>query len=377
MKATAWLVAHLMVRLSSMQQRGVFLIGCVLLTALLLAAQSLTVQEYEPKSTLVVPEHPVPRAKYPVIDVHSHHRNTSPERLDQVVREMDELNLRVLINLSGGSGQRLKNMVESMKGRHAKRFGVFANIDFDGIGNANWGRQAAEQLEADVQNGAQGLKFFKNFGLSVKRPDGTRVPVDDPALNPIFETCARLGIPVLIHVGDPGPFFEPVDRFNERWLELTTLPNRRHPPPPTFEELNDERDRLIARHPKVNFIVAHLGWHGNDLGRLGRLMDKYPNFYTEVGAVLAELGRQPFTGREFMVRYQDRVLFGKDSYRPDEYPYYWRVFETRDEYFEYYRRRHAFWRLYGLDLPDETLKKVYYKNALRLIPNIASDGFPP
>ena len=351
--------------------------GCFLLTPALLPAQSLSVEEYEPKSTLVVSEHPVARAKYPVVDVHSHHRNVSPERLDQVVREMDALNLRVLVNLSGGSGDRLKQMVAAMKNRHPKRFGVFANVDFDGIDGPEWGRRAAAQLAEDVRNGAQGLKFFKNFGLSVKYADGRRVTVDDPALNPVFETCARLGIPVLIHVGDPAPFFEPVDRFNERWLELTTLPNRRHPPPPTFEELNGERDRLIARHPKVNFIVAHLGWHGNDLGRLGRLMDKYPNFYTEVGAVLAELGRQPFTGREFMTRYQDRVLFGKDSYVPNEYPYYWRVFETRDEYFEYYRRRHAHWRLYGLGLPDEVLKKVYYKNALRLIPGMASEGFPP
>jgi predicted TIM-barrel fold metal-dependent hydrolase len=359
-----------------MRQRIHRAAGCVFVTALLLAGQSLTVEQYEPKSTLVVPEHPVARAKYPVIDVHSHHRNVSPERLDQVVREMDELNLRVLINLSGGSGARLKQMVDSLKGRHPKRFGVFANVEFAGIGSPDWGRRAAQQLEADVRNGAQGLKFFKNFGLSVKTPDGKRVPVDDPALNPVFETCARLGIPVLIHVGDPGPFFEPVDRFNERWLELTTLPNRRHPPPPTFEELNGERDRLIARHPKVNFIVAHLGWHGNDLGRLGGLMDKYPNFYTEVGAVLAELGRQPFTGREFLTRYQDRVLFGKDSYQPDEYPYYWRVFETRDDYFDYYRDYHAFWKLYGIDLPDEVLKKVYYRNALKIAPRLPQSGWP-
>jgi predicted TIM-barrel fold metal-dependent hydrolase len=343
----------------------------------LLLAQSLTVEEYEPKSTLVVAERPVPRAKYPVIDVHSHHGNSSLQRLGQIIAEMDELNLGVLINLSGGSGERLKKMVEAMRGRYPKRFGVFANLDFDGIDSPDWGRKAAAQLELDVRNGAQGLKFFKNFGLTVKYANGRRAPVDDPALIPVFEACERLGIPVLIHVGDPGPFFEPVDRFNERWLELTTLPNRRHPPPPTFEDLNGERDRLIARHPKVNFIVAHLGWHGNDLGRLGRLMDQYPNFHTEVGAVLAELGRQPFTGREFLTRYQDRVLFGKDSYEPSEYPYYWRVFETRDEYFEYYRRRHAHWRLYGLDLSDEVLKKIYYKNALRLIPNIDADGFPP
>jgi predicted TIM-barrel fold metal-dependent hydrolase len=360
-----------------MRQRFFFIAACSLLTAALLPAQSLSVEEYEPKSTLIVAEHPVARAKYPVIDVHSHHRNVSAGRLDQIVQEMDALNLRVLINLSGGNGAGLKQMAAALKARHPKRFGVFASVDFDGIDSPEWGKRAAAQLAEDVLNGAQGLKFFKNFGLSVKYANGRRMPVDDAALDPVFETCARLGIPVLIHVGDPAPFFEPVDRFNERWLELTTIPNRRHPPPPTFEELNGERDRLLARHPKVNFIVAHLGWHGNDLGRLGRLMDKYPNFYTEVGAVLAELGRQPFTAREFLTRYQDRVLFGKDSYAPDEYPYYWRVFETRDEYFEYYRRRHAHWRLYGLDLPDEVLKKVYYKNALRLIPGIDSEGFPP
>jgi predicted TIM-barrel fold metal-dependent hydrolase len=360
-----------------MRRRLFHVTGCLLLAPVLAAAQALTVEEYEPKSTLVVPEHPVPRARYPVIDVHSHHRDVSPQRLDQIVREMDGLNLRVLINLSGGTGEELKQMAAAMKGRHPKRFGVFANVDFDGIGGQDWGRRAAAQLEADVRNGAQGLKFFKNFGMSVKYADGRRVPVDAADLDPVFETCARLKIPVLIHVADPAPFFEPVDRFNERWLELTTIPNRRHRPPPTFEDLCSERDRLIARHPNVNFIVAHLGWHGNDLGRLSRLMDKYPNFYTEVGAVLAELGRQPITAREFLTRYQDRVLFGKDTYAASEYPYYWRVFETRDEYFEYYRRRHAFWRLYGLDLPDEVLKKVYYKNALRLIPGIDADGFPP
>jgi predicted TIM-barrel fold metal-dependent hydrolase len=268
-------------------------------------------------------------------------------------------------------------MVEAMKARHPKRFAVFANVDFSGIGSPEWGSKAAAQLERDVANGAQGLKFFKNFGMSVRYPDGRRVPVDAADLDPVFETCAKLKIPVLIHVADPAPFFEPLDRFNERWLELTTIPGRRHPPPPSFEDLMGERDRLIARHPKVNFIVAHLGWHGNDLGRLGRLMDRYPNFYTEVGAVLAELGRQPFTARRWMIQYQDRVLMGKDTYEASEYPYYWRVFETRDEYFEYYRRRHAHWRLYGLDLPDEVLKKVYYQNALRLIPGIDPAGFPP
>lgn len=342
--------------------------------------KSLAVEEYEPRSTLVVAEHKVPRAKFPVIDVHSHHRaSTSVERVNQIIGEMDELNLGVLVNLSGGSGERLKQTVASFPGRRPKRFAVFANLDFDGIDAPDWGAKAAAQLTEDVKNGAQGLKFFKNLGLSVKYADGRRMPVDDPKLDAVFEVCAREKIPVLIHVAEPAEFFEPHDRFNERWLELKLRPRRARPPDrfPSFEELTAERDRRIARHPNVNFIVAHMGWHGNDLDRLGKLFEKYPNFHVDIAAVLYELGRVPVSGREFLIRHGDRVLFGKDSYAPEEFPYYWRVLETRDEYFDYYRRYHAHWKMYGLDLPDDVLKKIYYKNALRLIPGIDAEGFPP
>ncbi len=342
------------------------------------SSQSLTFEEYQPVSTLVVPEHPTPRAKFPVIDIHSHHRDAEGKGLDRVVKEMDEQNLRMLVNLSGGNGERLKQFVRNYTKGYPGRFAIFANVDFSGIDDKNWGSKSAAQLERDVENGAQGLKIYKNLGLSVFYKDGRRVPVDDPAIDPVWRMCAKLKIPVLIHVAEPAPFFEPVDAKNERWLELKMFPRRRRPPDkfPRFEELNGERDRLVARHPDVNFIIAHLGWHGNDLARLGRLFDKYPNFYSEPAAVLAELGRQPFTARKFLIRYKERVLFGKDTYRASEFPYYWRVLETRDEYFDYYRRRHAHWKLYGLDLPDETLKHIYYKNALRLVPGIDPSGYP-
>ena len=208
--------------------------------------------------------------------------------------------------------------------------------------------------------------------------NGARVPVDHPELDPVFEACARLGIPVLIHVGEPSEFYEPVDAFNERWLELTLLPQRRLPPSayPGFDEMMAERDRLFEKHPDTTFIAAHMGWHANDLERLGRLLDRLPNVYPETAAILYDLGRQPRAAREFFIRYQDRILFGKDSYRPEEFPYYWRVFETADEYFDYYRRYHAFWKLYGMDLPDAVLRKIYYANALRLIPEIDPSAFP-
>ena len=338
--------------------------------------QTLSIEEWEPRSTLVAEEHIVTRAKFPVIDVHSHHRRTTaPDRLDAIVKEMDALNLAVLVNLSGGFGEELRATVRNFRGRHPSRFAVFANPDFRGIGTPGWPERAARQLAADAESGAQGLKFFKNFGMTVRDSAGQRVRVDDPALDPLFEKCGELGLPVLIHVAEPAEFWAPHDRFNERWLELKLRPRRRRVAPPSFEELIAERDRLVARHPNVNFILAHMGWHGNDLKRLGSLLDRFPNVYVDIAAVLYELGRVPFSGREFLIRYKDRVLFGKDSYAPDEFPYYWRVLETRDEYFEYYRKYHAHWRLYGLGLPDEVLRRIYSQNALRLIPGIDQSQF--
>jgi len=343
------------------------------------ASQTMSIEDYEPKSTLVVPQHPVARARYPFIDVHNHQdRDLSAAAVAQMVREMDAMNMRVMVNLSGGQGTELVRGVATLKGRYPKRFVVFANLDFTGIDDPGWGERAARQLEEDVRHGAQGLKIFKNFGMTVKDRQGRRVAVDDPRLDPIFEKCAALGIPVLIHTAEPRSFFEPQDRFNERWLELKQFPQRARPPDkyPPWEQLIGEQHHLFAKHPKTKFIDAHLGWLGGDLARLGRLFDELPNVYTEIGAVLAELGRQPRFAREWFVKHQDRVMFGKDTWAPSEYPVYFRLLETADEYFDYYRKRHAFWKMYGLDLPDEVLKKLYYKNALSVIPGLDPSDFP-
>ena len=340
---------------------------------------ALTVEDYTPRSTLVVDEHPVPRAKYPVVDIHSHHRSVTQERWSQVVAEMDDLNLQVLVNLSGGFGRGLRRKLDAIEESGAPdRIVHFANLDFSRGVYPGFGQQAAELLAADVAAGAVGLKFFKNFGIDVRDEDGARVPVDHPELDPVFALCAELDIPVLIHVGEPSEFYQPVDQFNERWLELALLPNRRLPAGryPGFEEMVAERDRLFARHSDTRFIAARFGWHANDLGRLGGLLDRLPNLYVETGAILYELGRQPRRARQFFVDYQDRILFGKDSYRPEEFPYYWRTFETADEYFNYYRRYHAFWKLYGMDLPDDVLRKIYYANALDVVPGIPPAQFP-
>ena len=342
--------------------------------------RSLTVEEYTPRSTLVVSEHPVPSAKFPVVDVHSHHRpGLSGERWNTIVREMDELNLQVLVNLSGGNGATLARGVRAIRqSPHPDRMVLFANLDFSNGVTPGFGARAAAQLERDVAAGAVGLKLFKNFGLTVRDGQGQRVPVDHPELDPVWDMCARLDIPVLIHTGEPSEFSQPVDRYNERWLELIVRPGRRLPTDryPGFEAIMAERDRLFGRHPETRFIAAHMGWHANDLGRLGAMLDRLPNVVVETGAILYELGRQPLAARAFFAQYGDRVLFGKDTYAADEFPYYWRTFETRDEYFDYYRRYHAFWKLYGMGLSDDILRKVYYENALRVVPGIPRGAFP-
>lgn len=352
----------------------------LLLTLPVFAQATMSFEEYDPKSTLVVPEHPRTKAKFPFIDVHSHQRrDMAPADVEKLVADMDRIGLAVMVNLSGGTGDTLKQGLATLKGPHPKRFVAFANVDLSKIDEPNFGANAARQLEEDVRNGAAGLKIFKNLGMFLTDASGKRVPTDDPRLDPIWEKAGELGIPVLIHTGEPMAFWSPVDKHNERWLELQQFPNRRRDDPAkfaSFETTMGEQWNLFRKHPKTKFIAAHLTWLGHDLGRLGQLLDELPNVYTEMGAVLYELGRQPRAARAFLIKYQDRVLMGKDIWNADEFATYFRVLETEDEYFDYYRKRHAFWKMYGLGLPDEVLKKIYYKNALKVIPGIDASAFP-
>ena len=341
-----------------------------------------SIVDYRPESTLEVPEHPVPRARYPVVDFHGHPRGYSTqEGLDELLGHMDRLNIGVMMVANSVEGEDLRRAMSAIRAHPTmnNRVAVMTGIDFDGVGEPGWADRAVAQLEGDAEAGAVAIgEVSKGLGLRYTKADGSRLAIDDPALDPVWEAAARLGLPVFIHTADPAEFFEPFDYTNERWLELALFPNRRYPQDeyPSFEELADERDNLFRRHPETTFVTAHLGWHAHDLERLAEVLDAFPNVHTEMGAVLYELGRQPRAARAFFERYQDRILFGKDSFQPDESPYYWRVLETDDEYFDYYRDYHAYWKLYGMNLPDDVLRKVYYGNAVRLIPALDEGLFP-
>jgi predicted TIM-barrel fold metal-dependent hydrolase len=335
-------------------------------------------ETYDPASTLVVPEHKIAKAKFPFIDVHNHQWNMGSGSLNGLVKDMDQLNMQVMVNLSGGNGHGLKRIADNVKEQYPNRFIIFANVDFGRVGADGWIDNAVKQLEEDVRSGANGLKVFKNLGFSVKDVSGKRVTIDDPRLDAIWEKCGELKIPVLIHTADPEPFWEPMDEHNERWLELETHPERKRSEnnPAPWETLIEEQHRMFKKHPNTTFIAAHFGWYANNLAKLDSLLTAMPNVVVEFGAVIAELGRQPKAAKAFFTKYQDRILFGKDSWVPEEYATYFRVLETEDEYFPYHKKYHAFWRMYGMGLPDDILKKVYYKNALRIIPNIDKTLFP-
>jgi uncharacterized protein len=339
---------------------------------------SMTFEEYDPVSTLVVPNHIVKSARFPFIDIHNHQPDMERMDLAALLKQMDSLNMTVMVNLTGKGGTALKQMMENINRSNKKRFIVFTNINFNGAGDAGWIQKTLAQLEQDVFNGAKGLKIFKELGMFYKDIDGKRIPVNDPRLDPVWDKCGELGIPVLIHSAAPKSFWEPANEKNERWLEMTTQKGRMYTNdnPAPWQTIIDEQHQMFKKHPKTTFINAHFGWYANDLNSLSALLDEIPNMYIEFGAVIAELGRQPRMARQFFEKYQDRILFGKDSWVPKEYVTYFRVLETDDEYFPYHKKYHAFWSMYGMNLPDSILKKIYYKNALKLLPSIDKTMFP-
>ncbi len=358
------------------------------------ATEKIDFEKYNPTSTLVVPEHKLTKAKFPFIDVHNHQWDVPNQNIPALLKEMDSINLQVMINLSGKGyketpgrvngdfdvqkNEYLVRSIERVKQTDARRIHFFTNLSFVGFGEPGWEKNALAELEKDVKAGACGLKLYKDFGMFFKDEKSKIIKVDDKRLDPIWEKCGELHIPVIIHTADPKPFWDDMDEHNERWLELATHPDRKRSgnDPAPWDSLMGQQHRLFVNHPATTFIAAHFGWYANNLQKLDSLLTAMPNVYVEFGAVIAELGRQPKMAKQFFIKFQDRILFCKDSWVPAEYATYFRVLETNDEYFPYHKKYHAFWRMYGIGLPDDVLKKVYYKNAIAIIPGIDKTMFP-
>jgi len=345
--------------------------------------EEVSLKDYQPKSILKVSEHVPKRAKFPVIDAHTHVFHPSIIGLDQTVeglphflhkpddilRAMDEVGLEKIVNLGCGTGETLDNFLNTYVHPHPDRFIVFASFNWNKLlRHKDFGKLAANELEKAINKGADGLKLWKNLGLTLRDASGKLLCLNDTRLFPIYEKAKELDIPIAIHCADPPSFFQPVDRTNESYLTLIRKPEWSFYGNefPMREEVLQQRNNIIEVFPDVIFIGVHFGcFQASDLISLGELLDKYPNYYIDTAAQVNTLGLQPYSARRFFLEYQDRILFGTDfppSVAANRQIF--RFFETDDEYFNFQVGRGA---LYGIHLPDDVLKKIYYENAKRVL----------
>lgn len=351
-----------------------FLFTCFISYAIATSAQTsdLRLVDWSPKSQLVVKETKIIKPKYPVIDIHNHLRDLS--KAEYYLKEMDKAGVWMCANLDGLSENDLYK--ENLSVYHAisrERFLVFFSPDFSRIDETGFGEKEAERLEEAVRMGARGLQIYKALGLTLKDKNGKLIRIDDPRIDPIWAKCGELGIPVMIHSSDPRAFHDgPVDKYNERYEELIANPAWAYfnTNIPSKEDLLDQRNRVIERHPNTIFIAAHMANLAEDLGRVALWLEKYPNLYIDIDARISELGRQPYTARKFMIKYQDRILFATDTQpNAEAYRVHYRFLETDDEFFDPApaHKFQARWMIYGVYLPDEVLEKIYNKNAIKIL----------
>lgn len=353
--------------------------------------RELLLRHFRPQSKLRVPSHPLSHASFPVVDVHTHFHfklRSNRQALEDFVAVMDRNQIAVCVSLDGQLGRRLEQHIDYLWPKYRDRFAIFTNIDWQGDGDSKdpgtwachrpgFAERTATELASAVKKGVCGLKIFKRFGLGYKNPDGSLVRIDDERWDPIWKACGDLKIPVIIHTADPAAFFDPVDETNERWEELSRHPDWSFHGDefPSRTELLDARNRVIQRHPRTQFIGAHVANNSEDLATVAKWLDRYPNLWIEPASRISELGRQPYTARDFLVRYADRLLFGTDGPWPEQrLRLYWRFFETRDESFPYSEKvppPQGMWQIHGVDLPEDVLRKLYYENAAKLIPGVA------
>jgi len=359
----------------------------------------LDLSQYEPKSMLRVHESHIERAKFPVIDFHTHISlstksekgvELSPDRQylgtpQELLAVMDRKNIKTMVNLTGGYEKGLAEAVAKYDRAFPGRFYTFTEPSYSHFKEPDYPKLQAQAIEQAHRDGARGLKILKTLGLYLREniTSGPLVKIDDPRFDPMWDACGQLNMPVAIHISDPAAFFTPTDRFNERYEELNNHPDWSFYGGdfPSNAELIAARNRMFARHPKTQFVTLHFGNFSENLQNVAENLDRFPNMHVDMAARIGELGRQPFTSRKFFDKYQDRILFATDATpHGDEFPQqvfndqlyeiYYRFLETEDEYFDYAPAKvppQGRWRIYGINLPDSIQRKVYRDNAARLL----------
>ena len=337
-----------------------------------------------PKALMKFPRTDITRAKFPAVDFHLHGRSLKTAAdYRKMIALMDQTGIALICNMDGGFGAEFDQNIK-VGDAFKDRILQFARLNYSGINDPGWSEKAAAELERCFRNGAQGLKIAKELGLTYKNKDGSYIQADDPRFDPVWEMCAKYNKPVMIHLSDSYGRFLPIGPENERYeaglWRSSPEGNYYKTGHPTPDVIEKARENMHAKHPNTRFVNAHMAMLYYDMDKVAALLDKYPNADVELSATVQDLGRAPRMIREFFLKYRDRILFGSDgnpSRGIDEFwvPH-WRFLETFDEHFDHPAQLrsatgaplHGRWRIYGIGLPDDVLRKVYYANALRYLP---------
>jgi hypothetical protein len=332
------------------------------------AEVDLRLSDFQPASEVRSEEHVVETPRFPVVDYHNHLDSLEPQK---VLHVMDQAGVEKIVNITMQTGEVAYSIMKRFHETDRERFQTIGWMDWAGVERSDFVRLTLDRLEALAERGACGIKFWKDFGLTLTDAKGRLLRIDDERFAPIFDKAAELRLTVMFHTADPAAFFKPIDARNERYEELAAHPDWAYSDVPVEKwDLLEQRNRVFQRHPQTTFVGAHVGESGEDLAFVRRMLEQHPNVLVDISARTPELGRQPYTARKLFLDYSDRILFGTDLLpEVGMYRLYYRFLETADEYFEYpsHASRQGRWNIYGLFLPNEVLKKVYRDNALKLL----------
>ena len=327
--------------------------------------------EFRPVSRLEVEATHLLQARIPVYDAHNHLGR--PNQPEELVHDMDRYNIRRMVDLDGFWDGTFEEHIRRYREPYPERFRIFCRVDLTPIDEPDFATKARDYVRRCSDMGASGIKFSKSLGLKLRDSSGALIPPDDDRLRPIWDAAAEHKLPVTIHIADPPAFFEETTPENERYEELATHPQWSYVGKgcPDFDDLMECQHNLLRQNPDTTFIVAHVGSHAENLRAVAAMLDEYPNMVVDTAERISELGRQPYSAREFLIRYQDRVLYGTDLIPNDtNVSCNYRFFETWDEYFPYNswdEHNQGRWNIYGVGLPDDVLRKIYFDNAERII----------
>jgi uncharacterized protein len=331
--------------------------------------ETILLKDYRPRSLYKVPITKIAKAKFPIIDMHSHAYAKTPEEISEWVRNMDDVGVAKTIVLTGATGQAFDEIYRKYA-IHANRFELWCGFDYTGYDQPEFGKRAIAALERCHHAGARGVGELhdKGKGLSSETLTAAGMHPDDPRMDSLFERCGQLSMPVNIHVADPIWMYQPMDNKNDGLMNAFHWRLDNQPGIVGHAGMIDILERTVKKHPETTFIACHFANLDYDLGRLGEILERHPNLYADISARYAETAPIPRFTSQFYAKNADRLLYGTDmGFDQSMYQVTFRILETLDEHFYETGMFGYHWSLNGFGLSDEILQKLYRTNAEKLL----------